>query len=199
MFLAGRIESFNSINSLKNILSSEGSCLISDKNLVLTADQWQTLNHETRKLEPRKIDTENTDTLLSFKLSTIKLSKNNDIKNKVIYDVASSVQIRHFMKALTGINHAVVCQCECHFCEEGDFISNQSSENMPKTYKYVMNLFLDGSYTGGEHVVHGPGKKEHIYSPKSGEILISSCEFSHEVKPVISGKRNLVLAFIEAW
>ena len=199
MFLAGRIESLNSINSLKDILSSEGSCLISDKHLVLTADQWQTLNHEMRKLECKKINTETTDTPLLLKASTIKLSKNNDVKNKVIYDVASSVQIRHFMKALTGINHAVVDQCECHFCEAGDFVSIQSPKTKSETYKYVMNLFLEGSYTGGEYIVHGPGKKEYVYSPKSGEILISSCEFSHEVKPVISGKRNLMLAFIEAW
>ncbi len=199
MFLAGRIESLSSINSLKDILSSEGSCLISDKHLVLTADQWQTLNHETRKLEYKKISNENIDTPFSFNVSVVKFSKNDDVKNKIIYDVASSVQIRHFMTILTGINHVVVSQCECHFCEEGDFISIQWSKNKPKTYKYVMSLFLEGSYTGGEHVVCGPGKKEYVYSPKSGEILISSCEFSHEVKPVMSGRRNLMLAFIETW
>ena len=60
-----------------------------------------------------------------------------------------------------------------------------------------MSFFLDGSYTGGEFVVHLPNEKKETYSPVSGEILISSCEYVHEVKPITSGKRNLLLAFIQ--
>jgi len=171
--------------------------LLSDNSLFLAVDQWKALNYTADKLEYKKIYKKGSQNSVSFKSSKIKLPKKNQIKNKIIYDITTSIQMTNFVRALTGINHYSVDSCESHLYEEGDFFSPEWAKINFQASEYVFCLFLDGSYTGGDHVVNKPGGKENIYTPKSGEILIASCDCCHEVKPVISGKRRLVLACIQ--
>lgn len=196
MFLSRNKAENTLISSLKETLLAEGGCLISDEHLFLTVDQWKTLNHEACKLQYEKVEHKKDPLHHSFKLSKIKSSKAKDLTNKVIYDVLNSVQIRRLMSDITGLRHFIVDRCECHRYEKGDFTSLQWSKDNFKSHQYVLNLFLEGVYTGGEHIISHCGKEKAIYSPKSGEIFIVSCEYDHEVKSVTTGERNLVLAFI---
>ena len=75
------------IDSAKQVLSSEGTCLIPKSNLFLRLDQWKTLNNEARKLEYKKISVGDTAEPLSFQVSRIKLPSDNNIKHKIIYDI----------------------------------------------------------------------------------------------------------------
>ncbi len=196
MFFASK-KDIHYIDSLKETLSLEGSCLLPENNLFLFVDQWKALNYAANKLEYKKIYRRGNQDLLSFKSSKIKLPKKNEIGSEIIYDVVTSIQMTSFVRALTGINHFSVDRCESHLYEEGDFISPQWAKKNFERSTYVFFLFLEGSYTGGQHVICKPGHKENVYSPKPGELLISSCDCSHEINPVISGKRKLVLTCIQ--
>jgi hypothetical protein len=185
------------IDSLKETLLLEGSCLLPDNNLFFAVDQWKTLNYIVDKLEYKKIYKRGAPAPVSFKASKIKLPKKNEIKNKIIFDVVTSIQMTSLVRALTGINHFSVDLCESLLCEEGDFIPIEWAKKNFEGSKYVFYLFLDGSYTGGQHVVCKPCQGENVYSPRSGDILVSFCGCPQEVKPVISGKRKLVLITIQ--
>ncbi len=185
------------IASLKETLSLEGSCLLPEHNLFLAVDQWKTLNYTADTLEYKKISKKGAKDTGSFKSSKIKLPKTKKINNKVIFDVINSIQMINFVRALTEINHFSVDRCESHLFEEGDFIPIEWAKKNFEGSKYTVYLFLHGSYTGGQHVVYKPGRGENVYSPKPGEILISSCDCFHEVKPVTSGNRKLILACVQ--
>lgn len=185
------------IDSLKEILSSEGSCLLPANNLFLAVDQWKTLNYMVDKLEHKKIYKKGAQAPVSYKASKIKLPKRNAVQDKVIYDVVTSIQMTSLVRALTGINHFSVDRCESHLCEEGDFISIDWTKGNFGGSHYVFCLLLDGNYTGGQHVIYKPDREENIYSPKSGDIVISSCDCFHEVKPVMSGERKHVFISIQ--
>lgn len=197
MFLSTKDSNDSSLNPLREILVNKGSCLISEKNLFLTVDQWKTLNHETTKLEYENVFFKDAKEFFSFKKSTIKPPKNENVKNKAIYDVVSSVQSRNFLATLTDLKHFSIERCECHLCEEGHLISQSWFKDNFSPYDYILQFFLDGNYTGGQLVISHSGDKESIYTPQTGDILISTCESIHEMKPIISGRRSQVLAFIQ--
>ena len=195
--LFARKKDIDYIDSLKETLSSEGSCLLPANNLFLAVDQWKTLNYMVDKLEYKKIYKRGTQTPVSYKASKIKLPKRHAIKDKIIYGVVTSKQMTSLVRGLTGINHFSVDRCESHLCEEGDFISiDWAKKNLGGSH-YLFCLFLDGSYTGGQHIISKPGQTDNIYSPKSGDIVVSTCDCFHEVRPVISGERKHVFISIQ--
>ncbi|MBS0272558.1 MAG: hypothetical protein JSR85_07940 [Proteobacteria bacterium] len=196
MFLDRNKTENHLISSLKETLLENGGCLISDKNLFLTVDQWQVLNHEAHNLNYKK-NTNLQETPHLLKVSTIKTSKVGTILNKVIYDVLNSVQLRSLIFEITGLHHFNIDQCEAHLYEKGDFSSSRWNRDNFKSYQYIISLFLEGAYRGGEQVISRHGQEKVIYTPQSEEIFIISCDYDHEVKPIIHGNRNLVLGFIQ--
>lgn len=196
MFLDRNKTESHLISSLKETLLVQGGCLISDKNLFLTVDQWKTLNHEVHNLKYEKIISLQ-DSPHSLKISNIKSSNVETIANKVIYDVLNSVQLRSLMFEITGVHHFVIDRCEAHLYEKGDFSSFHWSKDNFKTHQYVISLFLEGAYTGGEQIISHKGQEKAIFAPQSDEIFIISCNYDHEIKPILAGKRNLVLGYIQ--
>ena len=191
------IKNKNSIDCLKANLLLKGTCHITNDNLFLSREQWKTLKHEISLLEYKKISIGDTKEPLSFWVSRVKLPKDENIKNKIIFDIIDSTQCRQLFSLITGINHFFIDRCQCHFYEEGDFISIHRDKDSCEEYEYVLSFYFDGDYKGGEFVVHLPNGEKDVYVPRSGEILISTCEYLHEVKTVKSGKRNVLHAFIQ--
>ncbi len=198
MFLALHQENHQLITSLKKALSKDGNCFIPQEHSFLAVDQWRTLNYAISQLKYKKMRTKNHLKPLSFKISKIKHPKNTDIKNEAIYDVITSIQMRNLIELIAGINHFLIEKCDCYLCEEGDSLSFPHAPDNFNKCKYIVTFFLDGEYTGGQHIVYRSGKKKkYAYRPKSGEMLISSCESSHEIEPITSGKKNMVQAFVQ--
>lgn len=199
MFLSSRGADNHVINSLKDLLAAEGSCLISDENQFLTVDQWKTLNHQASKLTYKNVSygSDKTPHSCSFKASKIKCSGNPEVYNKPIFDVLTSVQSRSFISALTGINHFSIEICECHLCEEGDSIPLAWSQENFKGYDYIIHFILEGDYSGGQLIMTQKDQTQKIYTPVTGDIFVSSCAFHHEVKPITEGKRGHILALIQ--
>lgn len=192
MFLASK----NFIESLKKTLAAKGTCVVPEANSFLAVDQWKSLNHEARKLKYEEVSKVDGDENFSCKIARIKRLKTNDINNKVIFNVVNSVQSKRLISLITEMNHFIIDKCQSHFYEEGDFASPHCTKGNGTDYKYVVSFFLENPYHGGDLVIHRSGKKKFAYTPRSGETVISSCDFHHEVRPVLSGHRNVVLAFI---
>ncbi|HCE96159.1 MAG TPA: hypothetical protein DER04_05275 [Holosporales bacterium] len=183
------------VSSLKEVLSMEGACLISKRNHVLATDQWVALNFKAQHLNYQKKKQSKTHPH-SFSASLIKATKKKTIADAVIFDVVTSIQIQRLVRDIASFHHFNVQRCECHYYEEGDFISLYWMKKFIKDSKYLLIFGLESEYEGGDHVVHQKKNETSRYQPQSGDILLSSCAFNHEILPIISGRRHTVLASI---
>lgn len=181
------------IEELRSSFLQDGACLISDKYLFLAADQWKTINYKASRLAYEKhLQTKTTPH--SFKAFSIKKHRSKTITDEVIFDVVNSIQMRSLVKSILSFPHFNVQRCECHIYEEGDFISLEWMKKFIKDASHLLTITLESEYEGGEHLVHHKKQEKKTFQPQSAEILITSCDFDHEMLPLISGQKNTVLA-----
>ena len=185
----------HSLVSLRETFSEEGVCLVSKENLVLATDQWVTLNYKAEHLFYQK-KTDKKSTPHSFSSAPIKEGQKMGGAEAIIFDVVTSLQIQRLVRDILAFPHFKVQQCECHIFEEGDFISLEWMKQFIKDAPYLLTFGLNSPYQGGEHVFHQKKNAKKRYQPKSEDILLSSCAFSHEILPIIGGKKRTVLASI---
>ncbi|MBX9785933.1 MAG: hypothetical protein K2Y08_01205 [Alphaproteobacteria bacterium] len=181
------------IETLRDSFLQDGACLISDKYLFLAADQWKTISYKASRLTYEKHFHTKT-APHSFKASPIKKHRTKTIADEVIFDVVNSIQMRSLVKSILSFSHFNVQRCECHIYEEGDFISLEWMKKFIKDASHLLTITLESDYEGGEHLIHHNKQERKIFQPQSAEILISSCNFDHEMMPLISGQKNTVLA-----
>jgi hypothetical protein len=181
------------IETLRESFLQEGASLVSDKYLFLAADQWETLSYRASCLTYEK-HSQTKLTPHSFKASPIKGHKKKSIADEVIFDVVNSIQMRSLVKSIVSLPHFNVQRCECHIYEKGDFISLEWMKKFIKDAPYLLTITLESKYEGGEHLIHHKKQGKKTFQPQSAEILISSCNFDHEMLPLISGQKNAVLA-----
>ena len=197
MFLNNVKEQHDSVNYLKKNILLEGCCLINKNDLSLTVDQWKTLNYEVSKLKYETFKLENVNERSDIKISKIKMPQNMEIKNKAIFDVMNSVQVRNFVMEITGVSHFTVDQCVCYVYEGKNFIPTHQANNNSNVSQYAIHFFLDGNYTEGQHMIYQSKERKCVHTPNSGEILLVSCDYIHEVQPITSGTKSLILALIQ--
>lgn len=181
------------IEALRDSFLQDGACLISDKYLFLAADQWKTINYKASRLAYEK-HFQAKSAPHSFKTFPIKKNRTKTIADEVIFDVVNSVQMRSLVKSILSFSHFNVQRCECHIYEEGDFISLEWMKKFIKDASHLLTITLESKYEGGEYLVHHKKQEKKAFHPQSAEILLSSCDFDHEMLPLISGQKNTVLA-----
>lgn len=181
------------IEALRGSFLQDGACLISDKYLFLAADQWKTISYKASRLAYEK-HFQTKFTPHSFKTFPIKKHRTKTIADEVIFDVMNSIQMRSLMKSILSFSHFNVQRCECHIYEEGDFISLEWMKKFIKNASHLLTITLESEYEGGEHLIHHKKQGKKTFQPQSAEILVSSCDFDHEMLPLISGQKNTVLA-----
>ncbi len=189
MYFKVRTYESQTLDDLRERLTEKGSCHGNFSHQFLTVDQWKTLNYEAGQLTFEHNH--------SFKSSKIKSADSSTIQSKPIFDVVTSVQSRKFITALTGLKHFNIEVCECHVCEVGDFIPQEWFEAVIKNSDYLVYFFLDEYYEGGELLITRDNHEELAYTPQSGDILISTCSSSHQVKSIMEGKRVHIVSMIQ--
>lgn len=181
------------IETLRDSFLQNGVCLISDKYLFLAADQWKTMNYKVSRLAYEK-QFQTKFSPHSFKNFPIKKHSIKTITDEVIFDVVNSIQMRNLVKSILSFSHFNVQCCECHIYEEGDFISLEWMKKFIKGASHLLTVTLESEYEGGEHLVYHKKQEKKAFQPQSAEILLSSCDFDHEMLPLISGQKYTVLA-----
>ncbi|MBL8676569.1 MAG: hypothetical protein JNJ47_03985 [Alphaproteobacteria bacterium] len=181
------------IETLKDSFLQDGACLISDKYLFLAADQWKTMNYKVGRLAYEK-HFQTKFSPHSFKSFPIRKHRIETTTDEVIFDVVNSIQMRSLVKSILSFSHFKVQRCECHIYEEGDFISLEWMKKFIKNASHLLTITLESEYEGGEHLVYNKAQEKKAFHPQPAEILLSSCDFDHEMLPLISGYKNTVLA-----
>ena len=77
------------------------------------------------------------------------------------------------------------------------FVGYHLDKDSNPDYVAACVLQLGSKFSGGKYRVYKPKTKKYIdYTPAFGSLLISDCNFAHEVTKVNKGKRKSLVFFI---
>jgi Rps23 Pro-64 3,4-dihydroxylase Tpa1-like proline 4-hydroxylase len=80
--------------------------------------------------------------------------------------------------------------------DKGNFVGYHLDTDSNPDYQAAVVIQLGRSFSGGKYRVY-QNKKSYIdYSPKQKSIIISNCEYPHEVTKVTKGNRKSLVFFI---
>lgn len=79
---------------------------------------------------------------------------------------------------------------------EGCFVGYHLDTDSNPDYKVAIVLQLGQEFDGGEYVVHGGGKPPRHFRPWYRSVIISNCEYPHEVTRVSKGQRVSLVYFL---
>jgi len=89
----------------------------------------------------------------------------------------------------------VVRRCQMHRMPPGSFVGIHLDAESDPDFEYSVIVQLAKDFEGGEFVVYPAGREPEIFRPSLGTVVITTCKFRHEVKPVHSGERRSLVYF----
>lgn len=184
-------------DKVRKQLLEEGTVVLDIAPEPFTIEDWRILNKEVREMPYSTLAYGDTDESMSIDVTRIKIAQDDDIKNREIFRILHKAEFKSLIKSITGMDEYVIDRCQAHIYREGDFIAAHRDKNSCETYEYVVSIVLDSDYEGGGFVVYKKNGEKQIFHPKANQILLSSCDFYHEVLPVTKGERRVLLSFIQ--
>ncbi len=123
---------------------------------------------------------------------------NNNFSEKVI-KILSSKKVINFIKKICNCNDEIfIRRVQYNEITENCFVGYHLDKDSNPDYLAAIVLQLGVNFNGGLYRVYNKfNKKNYIdYKPNYGSLLISDCEYPHEVTKVESGKRGSLVFFV---
>jgi hypothetical protein len=86
-------------------------------------------------------------------------------------------------------------RCQMHRMVEGSFVGVHLDAESNPDNEFSVILQLGSNFKGGEFVVYPDGQSEEVFTPEHGTVLITTCRYRHEVKPVLANERRSLVYF----
>ncbi|KWV54668.1 hypothetical protein AS156_06740 [Bradyrhizobium macuxiense] len=89
----------------------------------------------------------------------------------------------------------VIRRCQMHRMPPGSFVGIHLDAESDPDFEYSVIVQLAKDFEGGEFVVYPTERDPQVFRPLLGTVLITTCRFRHEVKPVYAGERRSLVYF----
>ncbi|WP_407175555.1 2OG-Fe(II) oxygenase [Bradyrhizobium sp. STM 3562] len=89
----------------------------------------------------------------------------------------------------------VIRRCQMHRMVPGSFIGIHLDAASDPDFEYSVIVQLARDFEGGEFVVYPRAGETQVFRPSFGSVVITSCKYAHEVRPVRSGERRTLVYF----
>ncbi len=122
----------------------------------------------------------------------------NHFSNKVI-EILSSKKVIEFIKNVCSTKEDIyIRRVQYNEISENCFVGYHLDKDSNPDYLAAIVLQLGVNFNGGLYRVYNKfNKKKYIdYKPDFGSLLISDCDYPHEVTKVESGKRGSLVFFV---
>lgn len=123
---------------------------------------------------------------------------NNNFSEKVI-KILSSKKVINFIKKICDCREEIfIRRVQYNEITENCFVGYHLDKDSNPDYLAAIVLQLGVNFNGGIYRVYNKlNKKNYIdYKPNFGSLLISDCEYPHEVTKVESGRRGSLVFFV---
>ncbi|WP_084800118.1 2OG-Fe(II) oxygenase [Bradyrhizobium sp. Ai1a-2] len=89
----------------------------------------------------------------------------------------------------------VIRRCQMHRMVSGSFVGIHLDAESDPDFEYSVIIQLARDFEGGEFVVYPSEGEPQVFCPKMETVLITTCSFWHEVRPVHAGERRSLVYF----
>lgn len=123
---------------------------------------------------------------------------NNNFSEKVI-EILSSKKVINFIKEVCDCKEEIfIRRVQYNEIAENCFVGFHLDKDSNPDYLAAIVLQLGVNFNGGLYRVYNKSNKKNYidYKPNYGSLLISDCEYPHEVTKVESGKRGSLVFFV---
>ena len=79
---------------------------------------------------------------------------------------------------------------------EGCFVGLHLDTDSNPDYLVAVVIQFGDEFSGGEYVVYGGDQPPRRYSPEKNSIIVSNCDYEHEVTKVTAGQRKSLVFFL---
>ncbi|WFU54566.1 2OG-Fe(II) oxygenase [Bradyrhizobium pachyrhizi] len=89
----------------------------------------------------------------------------------------------------------IIRRCQMHRMPPGSFVGVHLDAESDPDFEYSVIVQLAEGFEGGEFVVYPTERDAQVFRPLLGTVVITTCRFRHEVKPVHAGERRSLVYF----
>ncbi len=111
-------------------------------------------------------------------------------------DIIKDADFQKFFSYLLGTGTLHVRRMQYNILGEGCFVGIHLDTDSNPDYLVAVVIQFGDQFSGGEYVVYGGEQPPRRYSPGKNSIIVSNCDFEHEVTKVTSGKRKSLVFFL---
>ena len=120
---------------------------------------------------------------------------NRPISDKAI-EIVTRDEVVEACKYLLDSPNLFVRRMQVNCMKKGCFVGYHLDTDSNPDYKVAVVLQLGQEFEGGEYIVHGGGKPPRHFSPGYRSVIVSNCEYPHEVSEVTEGERVSLVYFL---
>lgn len=118
--------------------------------------------------------------------------------SKKLLKILSQKKVIKFIKEIIKENKKIYLRrVQFNQIDKNCFVGYHLDKDSNPDYVAACVLQLGSKFSGGKYRVYKPKTKKHFdYSPVYGSLLVSDCNYPHEVTKVKKGKRKSLVFFI---
>ena len=120
----------------------------------------------------------------------------NEYSKKVI-DILSKPKLKDYIKKIVGASKEIFYRrIQFNQIDENCFVGYHLDVDSNPEYLAACVIQLGKEYEGGIYRVYQKDKSFRDFKPKYGSLIISNCEYPHEVTKVTKGNRKSLVFFV---
>lgn len=123
------------------------------------------------------------------------MSVNRPLSDRAL-EIVMRDDVMEACKFLLDSSNLYVRRMQVNCMGEGCFVGYHLDTDSNPDYKVAVVIQLGHEFEGGEYVVHGGGRPPRHFRPTYRSVIVSNCEYPHEVTKVTKGERVSLVYFL---
>ncbi len=120
----------------------------------------------------------------------------NKPESEKAIDILLSSKARNFFKFILSENKLCLRRLQYNILKKNCFVGLHLDTDSNPDYIVAVVLQFGGNFVGGDYVVYGGNMPPRSYHPARHSMIISNCNYKHEVTKIVSGVRKSLVFFL---
>jgi hypothetical protein len=189
------------LSEIKQQLQEVGSVMMPIADSFLSDDDFDTLKQLSDQLPQEFVETgdagEPNHVLVGRFMTDIERpEKVNQPMSDRALEIVTQPAAMTACRELLDAENLYVRRMQVNSMQTGSFVGEHLDKDSNPDYRVAVILQFGEDFTGGKYVVSGGDRPARVFKPYFRSLMISDCNFPHEVTKVESGERVSLVYFL---
>jgi hypothetical protein len=191
--------------ALKERLDRDGAVVIAADEGFFTPAEWESLEkasvHSDLPYEEVQIGDAGEPNLVEVGrlMTDVERPKVvNDAVSRAMLGILGAPDKMELYATIIDAEQVYLRRAQINKMHAGSFIGTHVDQDSNPDYSIAIVLQMGSAFEGGDFVVHKPGDERFRVHPHYRSVIISRCDFAHEVEKIESGVRKSLVYFVAA-